>query len=52
LDPKLVWFDSGWGDGHYPVRWGLDAVGRRTCIATDFGLFQKSPLAVARSPAR
>ncbi|RYH12673.1 MAG: DUF4241 domain-containing protein [Alphaproteobacteria bacterium] len=29
-------FSSGWGDGFYPVYWGLDAEGRPIVLLTDF----------------
>ncbi|MCE9576963.1 MAG: DUF4241 domain-containing protein [Deltaproteobacteria bacterium] len=38
----LEWFDSGLGDGHYAVWWGLDDAGLRRCLATDFAVFGSS----------
>lgn len=35
-------FSSGWGDGFYPVFWGLDAVGRPLVLFTDFGVTENA----------
>jgi len=37
-DRNVVMFSSGWGDGTYPVYWGLDASGNITEMVTDFGV--------------
>jgi len=35
-------FWSGWGDGFYPVFWGLDAGGRPLVLFTDFGVTENA----------
>lgn len=35
-------FWSGWGDGFYPVFWGLDAGGRPLILFTDFGVTENA----------
>ncbi|MGG6894098.1 DUF4241 domain-containing protein [Rhizobium sp. BR 315] len=35
-------FWSGWGDGFYPVFWGLDADGRPLVLFTDFGVTESA----------
>ncbi|TIX92669.1 DUF4241 domain-containing protein [Rhizobium sp. P44RR-XXIV] len=35
-------FSSGWGDGFYPVFWGLDAGGRPLVLFTDFGVTENA----------
>ena len=35
-------FSSGWGDGFYPVFWGLDAAGRPLVLLTDFGVIENA----------
>ena len=35
-------FWSGWGDGFYPVFWGLDASGRPLVLFTDFGVTENA----------
>ncbi|MBB6488309.1 DUF4241 domain-containing protein [Rhizobium lusitanum] len=35
-------FSSGWGDGFYPVFWGLDASGRPLVLFTDFGVAENA----------
>ncbi|MBB3611921.1 DUF4241 domain-containing protein [Rhizobium sp. BK602] len=35
-------FWSGWGDGSYPVFWGLDANGRPLVLFTDFGVTENA----------
>lgn len=35
-------FWSGWGDGFYPVFWGLDASGRPLVLLTDFGVTENA----------
>lgn len=35
-------FSSGWGDGFYPVFWGLDAGGRPLVLLTDFGVTENA----------
>ncbi|WP_047466063.1 DUF4241 domain-containing protein [Rhizobium rhizogenes] len=35
-------FWSGWGDGFYPVFWGLDANGRPLVLFTDFGVTENA----------
>ncbi|WP_064696531.1 DUF4241 domain-containing protein [Rhizobium aegyptiacum] len=35
-------FWSGWGDGVYPVFWGLDKAGRPLVLLTDFGLIENA----------
>jgi hypothetical protein len=30
--------DSGWGDGGYPVYWGIDASGKPAVLLVDFRL--------------
>ncbi len=35
-------FSSGWGDGFYPVFWGLDANGRPLVLLTDFGVIENA----------
>lgn len=36
-------FSSGWGDGFYPVYWGLDAEGRPIMLLTDFQVIPATP---------
>lgn len=35
-------FWSGWGDGFYPVFWGLDRDGRALVLLTDFGVIENA----------
>jgi hypothetical protein len=35
-------FWSGWGDGFYPVFWGLDKDGRPLALLTDFGVIENA----------
>ncbi|RUM24930.1 DUF4241 domain-containing protein [Rhizobium vallis] len=35
-------FWSGWGDGFYPVFWGLDKDGRPLVLLTDFGVIENA----------
>ncbi|MBX5048362.1 DUF4241 domain-containing protein [Rhizobium lentis] len=35
-------FWSGWGDGFYPVFWGLDKEGRPLVLLTDFGVIENA----------
>ncbi|MFJ6326211.1 MULTISPECIES: DUF4241 domain-containing protein [unclassified Rhizobium] len=35
-------FSSGWGDGFYPVFWGLDGSGRPLVLFTDFGVIENA----------
>ncbi len=35
-------FSSGWGDGFYPVFWGLDAGGHPLVLFTDFGVIENA----------
>ncbi|MEF0942070.1 DUF4241 domain-containing protein [Rhizobium sp. BR 362] len=35
-------FWSGWGDGFYPVFWGLDATGHPLVLFTDFGVTENA----------
>ncbi len=38
LDPRLVAFTTGWGDGRYATFLGRDALGRPAMLVTDFEL--------------
>lgn len=38
LDGHAVVVPSGWGDGRYPLAWGLDAEGVPARLAIDFGV--------------
>ncbi len=39
---NIAVFSSGWGDGFYPVFWGLDASGRPLVLFTDFGVTENA----------
>ena len=39
---NVAMFWSGWGDGFYPVFWGLDAGGRPLVLFTDFGVTENA----------
>jgi hypothetical protein len=36
---NLILFESGFGDGFYSSRWGLDGAGRPVMLVTDFQIF-------------
>jgi len=38
-DHNVIMFQSGYGDGYYPVYWGLDSQGKVASLVIDFELF-------------
>ena len=39
IEPNIILFSSGWGDGGYASFWGSDESGKVAVLATDFALF-------------